>query len=218
MPYIIQSGSKQYTVNAGQQFVVDRLENKEGSIIDLPLIYVYGTSPKGKTLQAKVIAHQKGKKIRVVKYKAKSNYHRQAGYRHYETILEITGSSTDSNVSEIKVEKKVKPVEAKISEATETIKPVKKAATIKAETSSNDDLKKIEGIGPKIEEILNKNGILTYENLAKAEIESLKAMLSEAGPRYSIHSPETWPTQAGLAATGNWERLAELQKELNGGK
>ena len=91
MPFVIQSGSKQYTVTPGQKFVVDRLKNDLGEVIDLPLVYSYGTTKGATSVQAKIVLHQKGKKIRVVKYKNKNNYHKQSGYRHYETILEILG-------------------------------------------------------------------------------------------------------------------------------
>lgn len=98
--------------------------------------------------------------------------------------------------------------------------PAKKAAPKKVATKSakKDDLKKIEGIGPKIAQILAGNGILTFEDLGKAKITSLRKFLAEAGPRYKMHEPRTWPKQAKLAAKGEWEKLAKLQDELKGGK
>lgn len=102
--------------------------------------------------------------------------------------------------------------------------PAKKAAPKKAApkkaaaTAKKDDLKKIEGIGPKIAQILQGNGILTFEDLGKAKITSLRKFLADAGPRYKMHEPKTWPKQAKLAAKGEWEKLAKLQDELKGGK
>jgi len=89
MAFVIQSGSKQYTVIPGQQFVVDRLTALEGDTVDLNLIYSYGDLSGTKTAKARIVRHQRGKKIRVVKFKSKSNYHRQYGYRHEETVLEV---------------------------------------------------------------------------------------------------------------------------------
>lgn len=89
MPFIVQSGSKQYTVTNGQKFVVDRLQNEVDEIINLDLVFAYGENLGAKKITAKVVEHKKGKKLRIVKYKAKSNYHRQYGYRHYETVLEL---------------------------------------------------------------------------------------------------------------------------------
>ncbi|MEM6628703.1 MAG: helix-hairpin-helix domain-containing protein [Bacteroidota bacterium] len=81
-----------------------------------------------------------------------------------------------------------------------------------------DDLKKVEGIGPKIEKLLNADGIMTWRQLSEAEIDRLKRILDAAGPRYRIHDPGTWPRQAGLAADGKWDELEKLQDELSGGK
>ncbi|MBN1487089.1 MAG: hypothetical protein JW981_05560 [Anaerolineae bacterium] len=81
-----------------------------------------------------------------------------------------------------------------------------------------DDLRKIEGIGVKIAGILNKHGILTFAQLAGTEVSKLEAILEEAGARYRLADPSTWPQQANLAATGDWEGLKELQDQLSGGR
>jgi predicted flap endonuclease-1-like 5' DNA nuclease len=80
------------------------------------------------------------------------------------------------------------------------------------------DLQKIEGIGPKIATILNAHGIHTFADLAEATVETLQKYLEEAGPRYRLAHPETWPEQARLAAGGWWEALEELQDQLKGGR
>lgn len=89
MSVVVQSGSKQYVVDYGQKFIVDRVEAKEGDTLELELVYAYGDSKGAKTAKAKVVKHQRGPKIRVVKYKSKSNYHRQYGFRPEQTILEL---------------------------------------------------------------------------------------------------------------------------------
>ncbi len=81
-----------------------------------------------------------------------------------------------------------------------------------------DDLKKIEGIGPKIAEILNGKGINTFADLAATSVDDLKAHLDEAGSRYRMHDPSTWPDQSKLAADGKWDELKVLQDELDGGR
>lgn len=81
-----------------------------------------------------------------------------------------------------------------------------------------DDLKKIEGIGPKIAELLQNGGINTFADLAGAEVDRLKAILAEAGSRYTMHDPTTWPQQSQLAADGKWDELKVLQDKLDGGK
>jgi len=42
--------------------------------------------------------------------------------------------------------------------------------------------------------------------------------LTDAGPRYQMHDPTSWPQQSGLAAKGKWEELKTLQDKLDGGK
>ncbi len=88
---------------------------------------------------------------------------------------------------------------------------VKKAA-------KGDDLKKIEGVGPKIEQILHDGGITTFAQLAESDADHVKELLTAAGPRYAIHNPATWAKQAALAAAGKWDELKELQDQLDGGK
>jgi predicted flap endonuclease-1-like 5' DNA nuclease len=80
-----------------------------------------------------------------------------------------------------------------------------------------DDLKIVEGIGPKIEELLHNAGIKTYFQLASANVEQLSAILEAAGPRYQMHNPSTWAQQANLAYTGQWNELKILQDQLNKG-
>jgi large subunit ribosomal protein L27 len=100
-----------------------------------------------------------------------------------------------------------------------TEKPAKKEVKTEkpvAETEG-DDLKRIEGIGPKIAEIFNAAGISTYADLAATPVEKLSEILAEAGSRYASKNPATWPEQAKLAAEGNWDVLKDLQEKLKGG-
>lgn len=80
-----------------------------------------------------------------------------------------------------------------------------------------DDLKKIEGIGPKIAGILNAAGIATFAQLASTDVATLEKIVREdAGIR--IAHPETWPEQAQLAADGRFDELEALQDALSGGR
>jgi large subunit ribosomal protein L27 len=80
-----------------------------------------------------------------------------------------------------------------------------------------DDLKIIEGVGPKIAEILANGGLDTWQKVADATPDQIRALLEEAGSRYRMHNPETWPKQAALAASGKWEELNDYQDRLQGG-
>jgi large subunit ribosomal protein L15 len=91
--------------------------------------------------------------------------------------------------------------------------PAKKAA--KAE---GDDLTKIEGIGPKISEVLIANGVTTFAQLATTATDTISAWLEAADGNFAAHTPATWGQQAQLAADGKWDELKELQDQLNGGR
>lgn len=81
-----------------------------------------------------------------------------------------------------------------------------------------DDLKVIEGIGPKIEGLLLDAGIKTWDDLADTKIEKLREILKSAGDSYKLADPTTWAEQADLAAQGRWNDLQILQTKLTGGK
>jgi predicted flap endonuclease-1-like 5' DNA nuclease len=104
-------------------------------------------------------------------------------------------------------------------EANKTAPAVKaKPTTTKKQTATKvDDLKLIEGIGPKIEGLLHAEGIKTFAALVDTKVEVLKAILDAAGPRYRIHNPSTWAEQAKLADAGDWAKLQKWQDELKGG-
>jgi predicted flap endonuclease-1-like 5' DNA nuclease len=84
--------------------------------------------------------------------------------------------------------------------------------------ATKDDLKKIEGIGPRIEKMLNDDQIFTWAELAEAPVSRLKDLLRRGGDRFRMHDPTSWPDQAKLAAEGRWEELKELQDILQGGR
>lgn len=81
-----------------------------------------------------------------------------------------------------------------------------------------DDLKVVEGIGPKIESLLHAAGITSMRGLAIAHTDVIKKTLDDAGPRFRMHDPKTWSTQAELIADEKWDELKEYQDFLSGGK
>ena len=80
------------------------------------------------------------------------------------------------------------------------------------------DLKIVEGIGPKIEGLLKAAGINNWKDLARASTDKLKLILQNAGSRYRLADPTTWPTQAGMAERQEWTKLKAYQEMLQGGK
>ena len=84
--------------------------------------------------------------------------------------------------------------------------------------SQIDDLKIVEGIGPKIESLLHAAGITSMRGLAIAKTDTIKKVLDDAGPRFRMHNPKTWSTQAELIADEKWDELKEYQDFLSGGR
>lgn len=91
-----------------------------------------------------------------------------------------------------------------------------KAAAPATEDKKADDLRKIEGIGPKVSTLLKDSGVKTYDQLAEASVDRLREILDEAGLR--MMNPATWPEQAKLAAQEKWEELSKLKDQLRAGR
>ncbi|MEL6190733.1 MAG: 50S ribosomal protein L17 [Bacteroidota bacterium] len=136
-----------------------------------------------------------------------------------EAVVEEAPVEVEEVVEEAPVEEAIveeAPAEEVVAEAPAeepAPEPVAEAAPAPA-----DDLKKIEGIGPKIASILNEAGITTFAALAGSEADKIREILAAAGNRYKAHDPTTWPRQAQLAADGAWDELKALQDDLKGGK
>ncbi len=84
-----------------------------------------------------------------------------------------------------------------------------------AAPAAPDALKKLEGIGPKVEGVLNAAGITSFAQLAEADVEKLREILAAA--KLQMMEPAGWIEQAELAAKGEWDALEKLQGELKGG-
>ncbi len=95
----------------------------------------------------------------------------------------------------------------------------KEAPAERPAPSKPDDLKRIEGIGPKIASILQGAGISTFAQLAGTPAEQLRQILQDADPRLMrLADPTTWPEQAKLAAVGDWDAFGALLDEMKGGR
>jgi predicted flap endonuclease-1-like 5' DNA nuclease len=83
---------------------------------------------------------------------------------------------------------------------------------------TEDNLQVVEGIGPKIEEVLKEAQVTTWKILSGKSEEQLRTILTDYNPNYRIHNPKSWPQQALLASQSKWDELIEYQKFLDGGK
>src|SRR5437588_11163608 len=96
---IVKTGGKQYRVEEGQSLLVERLREDDGAKVGLePLLFVDGSNVvDGDDLakvkvEARVVAHERGPKLRVVKFKPKRGYKRRTGHRQELTRLEVTSA------------------------------------------------------------------------------------------------------------------------------
>ncbi len=157
--------------------------------------------------------------------------------------LNLTISSLQNELDSLKAkntvkskssDKTIKPATTIKKAATVKKTPVKKAPANKINSLGSfdfavaqkafgkkiklDDLKIVEGIGPKIEELYKNAGIKTWKALSETPLEKSQAILDAAGDRYKIHNPGTWAKQALMASQGKWQELKEWQKSHKGGK
>lgn len=113
-----------------------------------------------------------------------------SGNKRFRKLVGL-GTTKAKKVATKKVEQKVKAIDTKAI----------KAAYAKSDNvQAKDDLKQIEGIGPKVETLLNQAGINTFDQLSKATVKNIKTILEGAGPRFKSLNPNTWKQQAKAAA------------------
>jgi predicted flap endonuclease-1-like 5' DNA nuclease len=111
-----------------------------------------------------------------------------------------------------------------ITEATSSIEAPKEPTIVTVQAiahpiyGTSDDLKAVEGIGPKIELLLKEAGIMNWNDLAEATPENLRGVLEKAGTRYRLNDPTSWPEQARLLANAEWDKFKEYTEYLIGGR
>ena len=211
---IVEIAGHQFKVEKDQRVFVNRLATEEGEKVDFDNVLLIGDGSNitlgapaidGALVGAKVLRHLKGDKVIVFKKKRRKGYRVKNGHRQSLTEIVIEGITT-SGAKKAAPKKEAKKAEPK----------AEKAAPKKA-TGKADDLKKIEGAGPKAAEALVNAGFETFEKIAAAKPEELSTVLTEASSRLAHIVTDTWPKQAKLAADGKWDELQELQDRLDGG-
>ena len=98
---VVSIGGKQYRVREGQRLLVDRLAHEEGNTFNPAILLVGGDgstdlAPDGVEVTVRVLAHVKGDKVRIGKYKPKKGYKRHTGFRAALSQIEIESIGTDS--------------------------------------------------------------------------------------------------------------------------
>ena len=94
---IVKTGGKQYRVEQGQTLLVERLPDEAGATVSLePILFrsddvVFDADGLAKVkVDAKVVGHVRGEKLRVFKFKPKRGYRRRTGHRQNLTRIEVT--------------------------------------------------------------------------------------------------------------------------------
>jgi predicted flap endonuclease-1-like 5' DNA nuclease len=141
----------------------------------------------------------------------------QAEVNQYKLLLEAEKKKPAKIVEKI-VEKRV---EVKVAAAAAPVAAIQKdykaISTAYGKKIKEDDLKLVEGIGPKIEELFHKAGLKTWLAVSKTQPARLKEILVAAGERFQMHNPGTWPKQCEMMVNGRWEELRKYQETLDGG-
>jgi large subunit ribosomal protein L21 len=107
---VIRCGGKQYRVEEGMTLLVERLPGDEGGTVDLePLLYsggkdtLFESGDLGRVkVHATILAHERGPKLRVFKFKPKRGYKRRTGHRQELTRLQVTGIKVSGGRSRAK--------------------------------------------------------------------------------------------------------------------
>ena len=207
---IVEIAGQQFKVKKDQKVFVNRLQQEEGSnvsfdnvlLLDDGKVTIGAPVIEGAEVTAKILKHLKGDKVIVFKKKRRKGYKKKNGHRQSLSEIVIESISATGGKKKETVKSEEKPVK----------KVVKKAAATKA-----DDLKKVEGIGPKIASIFAEAGIDSFKKLAKTDVSKLKEILEAAGSQYANKVPDSWPAQAQMAADGKWDELAKWQEDVKGG-
>ena len=199
---VIKTGGKQYKVAAGQKIKVEQITADVGQEIVFDQVLAVGTGSTmtvgtplvlGATVTVTVISHGRGDKVRIFKMRRRKHYQKRQGHRQNYTELFLAEIS-DGNGG--------------VANATA---PVLLAAPAK------DDLSIIEGIGPKIAQVLTANGITTFAQLASTDSAAVAAMLKESGGRFGLANPASWAEQAALLRDGKMDEFKTLTDALVGG-
>jgi large subunit ribosomal protein L21 len=193
---VIKTGGKQYRVEEGEFLRVEKLDAEAGDKVELAevLMLVDGDNVQigapmveGAVVNATVREQGRGEKVKIIKFRRRKHYRRQAGHRQSYTEILIDSISAKG---------------AKKPAAKKAAAPAKeKTAAPKAKATEKDDLKKISGVGPKLEEKLNALGITTYSEIAKFTKKRIEEVDTDLNFKGRIERDD-WKSQAKILAAG----------------
>ena len=200
---VIQSGGKQYRVAVGDKLKVESLKVEEGDNIDLEQVLLIsdgenlqvGTPVLDASVQATVVGHGRGDKIKILKLRRRQNSRTRAGHRQNFTELEITGISAEAAAKKKaapKAKAADKPAKEKVTKETA---PKKEAPKKAAAASGSDDLTQLKGVGPVIAKKLAAAGVTSLQQVADFSPEDVERIDAELNFKGRIDR-EDWIGQA----------------------
>jgi large subunit ribosomal protein L21 len=192
---VIDSGGKQYRVALGDRLKVESLKAEPGAKINLENVLMVadagdikvGTPHLDTAVEATVIGHGRGKKVRIFKMRRRKGSRQHAGHRQNFTELEIT------RIGEAKAEP-AEPKTKEVAQAPESDAEEPKPTAPEA-TAAKDDLTQISGIGPVIVDKLNTIGITSLEQIAAFTEEDIERINGELNFKGRIERDD-WVGQA----------------------
>ncbi len=214
---VIKTGGKQYKVAEGEYLRVEKLEAEAGDsvvlsevlmLVDGDNVTIGAPMVDGASVTATVREQGRGEKVKIIKFRRRKHYRRQAGHRQSYTEIMIDSISASGAKKKAAPKKAAaapaaKPAAKKPAAKTaapKTAAPAKKPAA-KKKASASDDLKKISGVGPVLEKKLNALGVTGFQQIADftpAKIEEIDTALNFKGRI----DREDWLGQAKILAAG----------------
>ncbi len=97
---VFKTGGKQYRAGKGDKLKIEKLDADEGAAVEFDQVLMVGEGDNvkvgaptvsGSKVKAKIVAHDRHKKIDVIKFRRRQNYRRTRGHRQHFTLVEITG-------------------------------------------------------------------------------------------------------------------------------
>ena len=127
---IIKTGGKQYRVQQGDEFRVEKLEANVGDTVVFDEVVAVGGDKlvvgtpfvEGYSVEAEVLEQGKADKVIIYKYKAKKDYRRKNGHRQPYTLVKVTGIGASAKKAEKKAAKAEKPAKEEKAEAKAEVK------------------------------------------------------------------------------------------------